>query len=216
MKIHKEGYGIIPLSFLIMALLVALGWWAHFVLGALLLVGAIVLWVLIIRFFRNPDVPVVKNDRQVLSPCDGKVVVIEEVEDKVYFHGKVRQVSIFMSPLNVHVNRSPIAGVLKQVKYFPGKFLVAFDPKSSFENEHTYLVAENEHVTVGFKQIAGYVARRIRWYVKENDVVEQGAEFGFIRFGSRLDLMLPLDCEIKVALGQVVQGGVTVVAEVAG
>ncbi len=119
-----------------------------------------------------------------------------------------------MSPLNVHVNRNPISGIVRYFKYKPGKYLVAWHPKSSTDNEQTYLVVENDRFAVGVKQIAGAVARRIRWYVQEGQVVQQGQEFGFIKFGSRMDLLLPVDADVKVTLGQVVRGGETVVAEV--
>ncbi len=213
MRIHKEGNVIIPVSGVILAIPIALGFWAHPILGSLLLVAGLVLFVLIVRFFRNPEITIPTNPNQILSPCEGKVVVIEEVEDPVYFKGKVRQISIFMSPLNIHVNRNPIGGVLKQVKYLPGQFLVAFNPKSSELNEQTFLVAENDRMAVGYKQIAGAVARRIRWYVKEGDTVKQGEEFGFIRFGSRVDLLIPLECKVLVSLEEKVKGGTSVIAE---
>jgi phosphatidylserine decarboxylase len=216
MRIHKEGNVIIPVSGVILAIPIALGFWAHPILGSLLLVAGLVLFVLIVRFFRNPEITIPTNPNQILSPCEGKVVVIEEVEDPVYFKGKVRQISIFMSPLNIHVNRNPIGGVLKQVKYLPGQFLVAFNPKSSELNEQTFLVAENDRMAVGYKQIAGAVARRIRWYVKEGDTVKQGEEFGFIRFGSRVDLLIPLECKVLVSLEEKVKGGTSVIAELPG
>lgn len=216
MRIHKEGNVIIPVSGVILAIPIALGFWAHPILGSLLLVAGAVLFVLIVRFFRNPEITIPTNPNQILSPCEGKVVVIEEVEDPVYFKGKVRQISIFMSPLNIHVNRNPIGGVLKQVKYLPGQFLVAFNPKSSELNEQTFLVAENDRMAVGYKQIAGAVARRIRWYVKEGDTVKQGEEFGFIRFGSRVDLLIPLECKVLVSLEEKVKGGTSVIAELPG
>ncbi len=217
-RIHREGYTLIPISFAIILGLMALihlllpaGWGT--IVTAILDIGGIVLMGLIVNFFRNPHVDVQENPAQILSPCDGKVVVIEEVEDELYFKGRVNQISIFMSPLNVHVNRNPISGKVKFLKYFPGKFLVAFDPKSSSLNEQSYVAVENEGMAVAYKQIAGYVARRIKYYIKEGDDVRQGAEFGFIRFGSRIDVLLPLDIEIKAQLGDVVKAGRSILAE---
>jgi phosphatidylserine decarboxylase len=175
--------------------------------------GGLVLFGLILNFFRNPEIIAEQNIQNILSPCDGKVVVIEEIQDEEYFNKKVIQVSIFMSPLNVHVNRNPIGGKVKYMKYHKGKFLVAFNPKSSTLNEHTYVVTENENITIGYKQIAGYVARRIKCYIKENDEVIQGTEYGFIKFGSRIDLLLPTDCEISVSLGDTVKAGRSVIAK---
>lgn len=213
-KLHKEGKYTIPVSLLIIGILVALGFVIHPWLGYLFAVLGLGLTWLVFNFFRNPDIPVSQNENQVLSPCDGQVVVIEEIEDTVYFNSRVRQVSIFMSPLNVHVNRNPIGGKIRFLKYFPGKYLMAFNPKSSQLNEQSYIVTENDKLAVGYKQIAGFLARRIRWYVKEKETVEQGAEYGFIKFGSRIDLLLPLDCEIKVQLQQKVKAGQSVIAEV--
>lgn len=218
-KLHREGNRIIPIALLLIIGIVAGAFWFMkdtnvAFLAYLLAAGGFVLFMLILNFFRNPTIPVVPNDAHVLAPCDGKVVVIEEVQDDVYFHDKVIQISIFMSPLNVHVNRNPIQGVVKFVKYFKGKYLVAFHPKSSSLNERTYVVTENEKVTVAYKQIAGYVARRIKWYVKEGDVVEQGAEYGFIKFGSRIDVLLPPSCDIQVNLNDKVKAGISVLAQV--
>jgi phosphatidylserine decarboxylase len=217
-RIHREGYKIIPISFLIILGLMVLlhvllpaGWGT--VVATILDLGGIVLMGLILNFFRNPHIDVKQNPAQILSPCDGKVVVIEEVEDTLFFNKKVMQISIFMSPLNVHVNRNPISGAVKMVKYFPGKFLVAFDPKSSYLNEQSYVAVENEHMAVAYKQIAGYVARRIIYYIEEGTEVMQGAEFGFIRFGSRIDILMPTDMAIQVKLGDVVKGGISVIAE---
>src|SRR5690606_23208551 len=147
-------------------------------------------------------------------PADGKVVVIEEAEETEYFKDKRIQVSIFMSPINVHINRNPLSGVVSFFKYHPGKFLVAWHPKSSTDNERTTVVVRNRNnVEVLFRQIAGALARRIVWYVKENDAVEQGEEFGFIKFGSRVDLFLPLGTKVNVNIGDKVVGGKTVIAE---
>ena len=171
--------------------------------------------VIVLQFFRNPARAIVQNDHHVISPADGKVVVIEEVEELEYFKEKRIQVSVFMSPFNVHVNRNPVAGVVKYFKYHPGKYLVAWHPKSSTENERTTTVIENKNkIQVMFRQIAGALARRIVWYVKEGQAVQQGAEMGFIKFGSRVDILLPLGTKINVELNEVVKGGITVIAEV--
>ena len=147
-----------------------------------------------------------------VSPADGKVVVIEETFEPEYFKDSRLQVSIFMSPLNVHVNRSPIDGVVKYMKYHPGKYLVAWHPKSSTDNERTSLVIGNSSMSILLRQVAGAVARRICYYVKEGQDVKQNEEFGFIRFGSRVDIYLPLGTEVDVKIGQAVQGGITVLA----
>ena len=213
-KLHKEGKNIIPVSLLIIAALILVGFMLNTVLGSILAVLGIILAGIIINFFRNPHIEVERDINKILAPCDGKVVVIEDVEDKVYFKGKVKQISIFMSPLNVHVNRNPIGGTIRYLKYNPGKYLMAFNPKSSELNEHTYIVTENEKVAVAYKQIAGFLARRIKWYVKENDAVEQGAEYGFIRFGSRIDILMPVDSKVRVNLGDKTRAGVTILAEI--
>lgn len=219
MRIHKEGRFIIPVSLILLAgvwsglyfpwLRHTSFWW----LGMILLMAAVIMFGLILNFFRNPPIPAHTDPNSIIAPADGKVVVIEEVEDKLYFNGPVRQISIFMSPLNVHVNRNPISGTVKYHKYSPGKFLVAYHPKSSTDNEQTLFVIENEKWEVGFKQIAGAVARRICWYIKEGDAVEQSQEMGFIKFGSRIDLLVPLDAKVNVELGEMVRGGVSVIAQ---
>jgi phosphatidylserine decarboxylase len=222
MRIHKEGRLIIPISFGILVgvwcglyfplLQKTNFWW----LGMILALAGMIMFGLILNFFRNPAVKILGDENGILAPADGKVVVIEEIQDNIYFNGPVRQISIFMSPLNVHVNRNPISGKLVFHKYFPGKYLVAYNPKSSTENEQTYFVIKNERWTVGFKQIAGAVARRIRWYVKEGDELKQGEEMGFIRFGSRIDVLVPLDAEILVELEEHVRGAVTMIARIPG
>lgn len=173
------------------------------------------LLITILQFFRSPIKRITPDEQIVLCPADGKVVVIEETEETEYFKDRRIQVSIFMSPVNVHVNRNPISGVVSYFKYHPGKFLVAWHPKSSTDNERTTVVVKNgANVEVLFRQIAGALARRIVWYVKENDVVTQGAEFGFIKFGSRVDLFLPLGTELSVNIGDKVVGGKTVIAKI--
>lgn len=217
MTIHKEGYTSIALCILFIFVLNAVIdfylpqarvlKWAVYVLSFLL-------FITILQFFRNPVFSVTPDETMVLCPADGKVVVIEETEETEYFHDKRIQISIFMSPVNVHVNRNPVGGIVRYFKYHPGKYLVAWHPKSSTENERTTVVVENKAgISVLFRQIAGAMARRIVWYVKEEDAVEQGAPFGFIKFGSRVDVFLPLGTSVKVELGQAVRGGRTVLAE---
>ena len=217
MTIHKEGRG------LLLALLVVLAFINYLVMRYLpealvaqniVLVASILFYVLILQFFRNPVFAVAKNDKHVLAPADGKVVVIEETDEPEYLHSRRKQISIFMSPVNVHVNRMPVGGSISYYKYHPGKYLVAWHPKSSTENERTTVVAKMKNGTeVLFRQIAGALARRIKCYVSEGRALEQGEEFGFIKFGSRVDVFLPLDAKIKVAVGDVTRGGKTVIAE---
>jgi phosphatidylserine decarboxylase len=175
---------------------------------------SLLIFLIVLQFFRSPKRNYIINENQIVAPADGKVVVIEEVVENEYFQGKRRQISVFMSPVNVHINRNPISGVVKYFKYHPGKYLVAWHPKSSLENERTTIVLENsKKQSVLMRQIAGALARRIVWYVKEGDEVSQTAEFGFIKFGSRVDVFVPLDAKIKVELDQVTKGGITVLAE---
>ena len=191
-------------------LLLPEGYW----IPRIALIASIFIFILIVQFFRVPSRVVSKSESQVIAPCDGKVVVIEEVVESEYFKGPRRQISIFMSPVNVHVNWNPVSGIIKYFKYHPGLYLVAWHPKSSTENERTTVVTETSAgVEVLFRQIAGAAARRIRWYVKEGDQVEQGTEMGFIKFGSRVDIFLPLDAEIKVNLQDKTVGSITVLAE---
>lgn len=218
MLIHREGYKIILVTLLILA---GLNIAVQSLLGEQHIVGKIVLsislvfFILIVQFFRNPFRNTVINDNHVIAPADGKVVVIEEVEETEYFKDKRRQVSIFMSPVNVHVNRNPISGIVKYAKYHPGKYLVAWHPKSSTENERTTVVIAGSKAEVLFRQVAGALAKRIVYYVKEGDMATQGAEMGFIKFGSRIDLYLPLSAKIEVSLQQKTKGGETVVATLA-
>ena len=214
---HKEGYKIILITFVIVIIstllvdrFITISW-----LQLLLEIGLLILLILILQFFRNPKRHTKINDNQVVSPVDGKVVVIEEVFENEYFKEKRLQVSIFMSPINVHVTRYPIGGNVVFSKYHPGKYLVAWHPKASEENERTTVVVENEtYGKVLYRQIAGAMARRIVNYAKQNDKVTQGADSGFIKFGSRVDLFLPLDTNIKVELNQKVNGGESIIAEI--
>lgn len=170
-------------------------------------------FLIILQFFRNPTRTTVINPKHIIAPADGKVVVIERTHEDEYFKDERIQVSIFMSPINVHLNRHSISGIVKFFKYHPGKFLVAWHPKSSTENERTTMVVETPSGTpVLMRQIAGALAKRIKWYVKEGDRAIQGSEYGFIKFGSRVDIFLPLDTEIKVQLNDRPLGGETVIA----
>lgn len=217
MTIHKEGR---TLLFVLLVVLFGLNWLITYLFPEKMLlqqvaVGvSLVIYLLILQFFRNPVFTVAKNEKQVLAPADGKVVVIEETDEPEYLKRRCRQVSIFMSPVNVHVNRMPAGGQISYFKYHPGKYLVAWHPKSSTENERTTVVVKmNSGTEILFRQIAGALARRIKWYVKEGDKLEQGDEFGFIKFGSRVDVFLPLDAKVTVAVGDVTKGGRTVIAE---
>ena len=213
---HKEGHKIIVITFIfIIASYLAVDrfidiTWLQYLLYATL---AVFLY-LILQFFRNPKRNTLNNDNHVLSPVDGKVVVIEEVFEKEYFKEKRLQVSVFMSPLNVHVTRYPINGKVLFSKYHPGKYLVAWHPKASEENERTTVVVENKsYGKVLHRQIAGALAKRIVNYAKEGDIATQGSDSGFIKFGSRVDLYLPLDTKIKVKLNDKVKGGESIIAE---
>lgn len=180
-----------------------------------ILIASIVLFFLVLQFFRNPKRNTVVNTKHVIAPVDGKVVVIEEVYEKEYFKDKRLMVSVFMSPINVHVTRHPIGGTVKYSKYHPGKYLVAWHPKASEENERTTVVVENESTgEILYRQIAGALAKRIVNYAKEGEEVVQGSDSGFIKFGSRVDVFLPLGTELEVKLNQKVKGGVSLIAKV--
>ena len=212
---HKEGQKIIFISLILVGGLfllidfIEIPW-----LIKTLQIGLLVFFILILQFFRNPKRHTQHNDTHVISPVDGKVVVIEEVEEPEYFKDKRLQVSSFMSPINVHVTRYPVGGKVVFSKYHPGKYLVAWHPKSSEENERTTVVVENQKIgKVLYRQIAGALARRIVNYAKKDMNVVQGNDAGFIKFGSRVDLFLPLDSKLKVNLDQKVKGGETIIAE---
>ena len=215
MKINKEGLKIIATTGLVVAIVLAAnclmsiyGWlpmWATITI----LVVALGLWGFIIRFFREPARPLLKDDQIVFSPCDGEVVVVEQTEENEYLGCKCLQISVFMSVHNVHVNWFPVSGEVEYFKYHPGKFLVAWHPKSSEDNERTTTVVNTGKHKVLFRQIAGFVARRIVSYAEVGKRVEQNTKCGFIKFGSRVDLLLPLDCEPLVKIGDKVVGSQT-------
>lgn len=222
MTIHKEGRGLILATVTIVVIVNAIiasvpkyfSPGVYSIISTSALVISIFFLVMILQFFRLPSIEIVKNEKQVLAPADGKVVVIEETEEPEYLKSRRKQVSIFMSPINVHVNRMPVTGTISFSKYHPGKYLVAWHPKSSTENERTSIAVKMKNGTeILFRQIAGALARRIKWYVKEGQPLEQGDEFGFIKFGSRVDLFLPLDAKIVVNVGDITKGGKTVIAE---
>jgi len=215
--LHREGKATIFITLAVLAVLNLAVFYAlpeFVIIHDIVMFISLVLLVIVLQFFRNPSITPTLGENLIVSPADGKVVVIEEVVDEEYFKGKCLQISVFMSPFNVHVNRNPISGVVKYFKYHPGKYLVAWHPKSSTENERTTTVirtAKNQEVL--FKQIAGALAKRIVWYVKEGQTVNQAGEMGFIKFGSRVDLLLPLGTKVNVELNQKVKGGRTVLAE---
>ncbi|WP_323788218.1 phosphatidylserine decarboxylase family protein [Psychroserpens sp.] len=213
---HKEGYKIITItlalvtaSVLLIDRFVDLPW-----LKLLLMISMLVVLILILQFFRNPKRLTKLEDHTAVSPVDGKVVVIEEVFEKEVFNDKRIQVSVFMSPINVHVTRYPISGKVSYSKYHPGKYLVAWHPKASEENERTTVVVDNKNFgRILYRQVAGALAKRIVNYAKVDDQAVQGGDSGFIKFGSRVDLFLPLDATIKVELNQKVKGGESIIAE---
>ena len=215
MKLHREGYKYILIATLAWAIIFYLC--TEFLIDIPWLMWPIqfvcfLLWFWVIWFFRLPNRNFVAGENTIYAPAYGKVVVIEETFEPEYFNDKRLQVSIFMSPLNVHVNRNPISGTINYMKYHPGKYLVAWHPKSSTENERTTIVIGNNKAEILMRQIAGALARRICFYVQKGDVVKQHEEFGFIRFGSRVDLFLPLGTKVDVKIGDIVQGGLTKVA----
>ena len=216
MKIHKEGYYTIVIVFLVLSVLIVL---MHFFMHEYNTLkycidgGFALLFILVIYFFRSPRRDMTLGYDYIMSPADGKIVVIEEVMENEYFNDKRLQVSVFMSPLNVHCNRYPCTGIVRYYKYHSGSYIVAWHPKSSEENEHTTVVIENQNKQfIIVRQIAGAVARRIVCNAFVNKPVKQGEELGFIKFGSRVDILLPLNARIKVHLGQTVRAGKTVIA----
>ena len=217
MTIHKEGYKTIAISTLIFALVNLLSF--YFIsasllwLSLLIFIVTLALLLFLISFFRVPNRTLTKGENLVVCPADGKVVVIEEIIDEEYFKGPRLQISVFMSPANVHQNRNPVSGEVVYNQYHKGKYLVAWHPKSSTENERHSVVIRNAHGEILVKQIAGALAKRIVNYLSVGQKVEQSAEMGFIKFGSRVDLLLPVGAVVEVKLNQVVQGGVTVLAK---
>ena len=217
MTIHKEGRTLLFWMLLLLSLANYLLYYYFPQEGILINVSlgaSLVLYLIVLQFFRNPWIDLPQEEGVVFAPADGKVVVIEEAFEGEYLNEKRRQVSIFMSPINVHVNRSPIQGVVEYFQYHPGKYLVAWHPKSSTENERTSMVIRDVKGknTLMVRQIAGALARRIKWYVDKGSELQQGEEFGFIKFGSRVDLYLPLDAEILCEIGQVTKGARTPIA----
>lgn len=213
MSFHREGRATLVLTIILSIVI----WWFFnkFWPAAIWLGYALIAFLLItvLQFFRNPSRPAPDIDEDlVIAPADGKVVVIEKVMEDEYLHTECLQISIFMSPTNVHVNRNPVSGKIIFNKYHPGKYLVAWDPKSSTENERTTVVYQHPRANVLMRQIAGALARRIVNYLKDGQEVKRGAEMGFIKFGSRVDLFLPLDAQILVSLNQKVVGNVTEIA----
>jgi phosphatidylserine decarboxylase len=218
MTIHKEGIRTIVLTAILFGAINLASfyflssnypWLSWFIFFA-----SIVVWLFIISFFRVPSRTLVSDETSIIAPADGKVVVIEEAYDEEYFKDKRLQISIFMSPANVHQNRNPISGEVVYSKYHKGKYLVAWHPKSSTENERHSVVIMNKNGEVLVKQIAGAVARRIINYLKVGQKAEQAGEMGFIKFGSRVDVLLPLDSKVEVKLNQTVIGGITVLARI--
>lgn len=212
MRFHKEGYPTLLLALAFSGLICGLSYGLnlHFLVQWLSIAVSVFLLVTVLQFFRNPSRKFTQGEDLIICPADGKVVVIEKTFESEYLKKECIQVSIFMSPLNVHINRFPVSGKVKYVKYHPGLFLVAWHPKSSTDNERTSIVVEKNGKSILFRQIAGALARRIVYYCKEGDEATQTQEFGFIKFGSRVDLFLPLETKINVKLNEVVKGGVTI------
>lgn len=213
--IHKEGTASILLAVLFSLLIIFLmNWltpnnsWIGWIIAAIVMI-------IILQFFRNPSRKIESyNDNLVYAPADGKIVIIEETEEMEYFKERRIQVSIFMSPINVHVNRNPFSGTVEFFQYHKGKYLAAWNPKSSTENERTTVVFSNGKKEIMLRQIAGALARRIVCYVNKGDQVKQGEDFGFIKFGSRVDLFLPLDAKLNVSLDQMVKGNKNIIADI--
>ncbi len=217
MRIHKEGFTTIYISIVVVAIINLLTLFLisprYPVLGWLVAIGTVVLLIFVLSFFRIPRRTHVEGEDLIIAPCDGTIVVIEEVQADEYFKDKRLQLSIFMSPLNVHVNRNPVTGEVVYSEYHAGKYLVAWHPKSSIENERHSVVYKQHGKEMLVKQIAGAMAKRIVNYLKPGDKVLQGEEMGFIKFGSRVDLLLPLDATIEVKMKQKVKAGVTVLGK---
>jgi phosphatidylserine decarboxylase len=215
MKIHREGYKSIFVSIIISAIIILLASLCpHKIILYSGIIISFLLVIIILQFFRSPCRNFTQKENEIISPADGKVVVIEEVMEEEFLKEKCIQVSIFMSPFNVHINRYPISGKIIYFRYHPGNYYVAWHPKSSSENERTTCVLQDDaNRKILFRQIAGALARRIVFYGKEGANIKQTTECGFIKFGSRVDLFLPLNTEISVVLGQKVSGGITTIAK---
>lgn len=214
-RIHKEGYSLLAISALVLIILnvairelLPIAFWPVLVLS-------VALYVIILQFFRNPVRTIdVADTHIVYAPADGKICVIEETVENEYFKDKRLQVSIFMSPFNVHVNRNPVTGMVNYFRYHKGKYLVAWHPKSSTENERTTIVYGLGGTEILMRQIAGALAKRIKWYIGEGQQVQQGGDMGFIKFGSRVDLYLPLDAKVEVKMDEMVKGNKTIIARI--
>ncbi len=210
--IHKEGYKSIFIATLVLFFWYGMAYFLyqrHFILGLGWGILGTALWAFVVQFFRNPKVDVPQQNNIILAPANGKVVVIEKIQHQ---NKEWIQVSIFMSPLDVHVNRSPVSGIVKKVEYYAGTHVPAWKPKASLENERTYIEIQNEHVLIAVKQIAGAMARRIVCYAKENETVQKGQEIGFIKFGSRVDVLMPVHVHVQVHINDAVIGGESVLA----
>ena len=219
MKIHKEGRTLLIFLFLLFAIIntIAFRTIDNRDVFFLILGICIILFILILQFFRNPNVIIPMDASNIYAPADGKIVAIEPVPENEFLPNPSIQISIFMSPLNVHVNRVPVSGKVKTFVYHKGKYLVAWHPKSSLENERTTMIIEMQNgVEILVRQIAGAVARRIKWYVDEGDDVIQGNEFGFIKFGSRVDVLIPQDYPIQARIGQKTRAGKTILSAIPG
>lgn len=214
MKLHKESRGTIIVASIVFAIIAFISIYFLEALSLLVIVPLLIIYGLVFWFFRVPNRDILEHSENVIAPVDGKVVMVKEVFEDELLQAKAIQVSIFMSPLNVHICRYPVSGNVIYKKYHPGKYLVAWHEKSSTENERTTVAIESlEKHTVVFRQIAGYVARRIVFYCNEGDSAKAGHEFGFIKFGSRMDVFLPLDTEILCKIGDKTKGGIDVIAK---
>ena len=213
---HKEGFRIITITFLaVIAVVISADQYISSLwMSKGIQIVALVFLILVLQFFRNPKRKALESETQIIAPADGKIVIIKEVEEAEYFHDKRLQVSIFMSPFNVHVTRYPATGEIKLRKYHPGKYLVAWHPKSSELNERTTIVIDHPNYgSILYRQIAGAVARRIVNYAKAGDKAIQGHDAGFIKFGSRIDLFLPIGTPLRVGLNEHVKGGITIISD---
>jgi phosphatidylserine decarboxylase len=216
MTIHKEGYTSLFLTFLFVigsVAIINIIWpiqsYGHYVAYGVLFI----LFIIVLQFFRSPNRTINFDDANIIAPADGRIVVVEQTEETECMHDQRIQISIFMSPVNVHVNRYPVSGTVSYFKYHPGKYLMAWNPKSSTENERTTIMVDTlRNGEILIRQIAGALARRIVCYASEGEKIQQGKELGFIKFGSRVDVFLPLGTEVKVMPGDVVKGGHTILA----